>query len=204
MPQPRTIPLLPSADIDEIDGFFSVLGFRVTYRQQRPYACLALAGHGFDLQYYGLDGHTPESSHSSCLVIVDDTGPIWDLFAADLSRHYGRLPISGFPRITRPRARKNAEGRSGFSLIDPAGNWIRFFRGGEPESPNTEAITAEPSRLGGAFQNAVVLADSKGDVAQAAKILRGALKRATDDDPSLSEARDFLSELHERLRDSTS
>jgi hypothetical protein len=203
MPQPRTIPLLPCADIDQIDGFFSVLGFRVTYRQLRPYACLALAGHGFDLQYYGLDGHTPESSHSSCLVIVDDTEPIWELFAADLRRHYGRLPISGFPRITRPRARKNADGRSGFSLVDPAGNWIRFFRGDEPESPSTETPSTETSRLGAAFQNAVVLADSKGDDAQAAKILRGALTRATAGDPSLSHARDFLNELDERLRDST-
>ena len=103
MELPRTIPLLPCADIDEIEPFFAALGFRTTYRQHRPYACLALSGHGFDLQYYGLDGHTPESSHSSCLVIVDDTGQIWDEFAAGLREAYGKLPIRGFPRITRPR-----------------------------------------------------------------------------------------------------
>ena len=147
-------------------------------------------------QYYGLDGHTPESSHSSCLVIVDDTGQIWEEFAAGLREAYGKLPIKGFPRITRPRARKNANGVSGFSLVDPAGNWLRFFRDGIGETS-----PAELSRLGEAVQNAVVLADSKGDVAQAAKVLRGAIKRASADDPAQGEARSFIDELTHRLSD---
>lgn len=145
----------------------------------------------------GLNGHTPESSHSSCIVIVEDTGPIWEAFASGLREAYGRLPVKGFPRITRPRSRKNAGGLSGFSLVDPAGNWIRFFR-----HSSTEISTAELSRLGEAVQDAVVLADSKGDVAQAAKILRGAINRAPADDPAQDEARSFLTELTERLPDS--
>lgn len=194
---PRTIPLLPCADIEEIEPFFAALGFRTTYRQVRPYSCIGVNGHGFDLQYYGLNGHTPESSHSSCIVIVEDTGPIWEAFASGLREAYGRLPVKGFPRITRPRSRKNAGGLSGFSLVDPAGNWIRFFR-----HSSTEISTAELSRLGEAVQDAVVLADSKGDVAQAAKILRGAINRAPADDPAQDEARSFLTELTERLPDS--
>lgn len=196
VPPPRTIPLLPCADIDEIEQFFAALGFRTTYRQRRPNQALGLNGHGFDLQYYGLDGHTPESSHSSCLVIVDDTGDIWEEFAAGLRESYGKLPIKGFPRITRPRARKNADGLSGFSLIDPAGNWLRFFQDRIAETPAREL-----TRLGEAVQNAVVLADSKGDVAQAAKVLRGAIMRAPADDPAQAEARSFLDELAERLSD---
>lgn len=197
MPRPQTIPLLPCADIDEIESFFATLGFRTTYRQHRPYACLALNGHGFDLQYYGLDGHVPESSHSSCLVIVDDTGQIWEEFASGLRGADDRLPIKGFPRITRPRPRKNAGGLSGFSLIDPAGNWIRFFN----RDSTAQTPSAEISRLGEAVQNAVVLADSKGDVAQATKVLHGALRRAPADDPSLDDARAFLVELQERQID---
>lgn len=196
MSYPRTIPLLPCADIDEIEPFFAALGFRTTYRQLRPNPALGLNGHGFDLQYYGLDGHTPESSHSSCLVIVDDTGQIWEEFAAGLREAYGKLPIKGFPRITRPRARKNADGLSGFSLVDPAGNWLRFFRGGIAETS-----PPEHSRLGEAVQNAVVLADSKGDVAQAVKVLQGAIRRASADDPAQGEARSFIDELTERLSD---
>ncbi|MFC4554084.1 hypothetical protein [Georgenia faecalis] len=196
MPDPRTIPLLPCGDIGEIEPFFAALGFRTTYHQRRPNPALGLNGHGFDLQYYGLDGHTPESSHSSCLVIVDDTGQIWEEFAAGLRETYGKLPIKGFPRITRPRARKNADGLSGFSLVDPAGNWLRFFSSGSAETSPPEL-----SRLGEAVQNAVVLADSKGDVPQAAKVLQGAIKRAPADDPAQGDARRFMDELTERLSD---
>ena len=194
MTLPRTIPLLPCSHIDEIEPFFAAMGFRTTYRQVRPYQALAVAGHGIDLQYYGLEGHTPEASHSSCIVIVEDTGPIWEELATGLREAYGRLPVKGFPRITRPRARKNVGGLSGFSLVDPAGNWIRFFRGG-----NAENAPAATSRLGEAVQNAVVLADSKGDVPQASRILQGALRRAPEDDPAQAEAQAFLAELTERL-----
>jgi hypothetical protein len=55
--------------------------------------------------------------------------------------------------------------------------------------------------LGEAVQNAVVLADSKGDVAQAAKVLQGAIKRASADDPAQGDARSFMDELTERLSD---
>lgn len=197
MPRPQTIPLLPCADIDEIEEFFAAMGFRTTYRQHRPYAALALNGHGFDLQYYGLAGHTPESSHSSCLVIVDDTGEIWEQLASGLRETYGAVAVKGFPRMTRPRPRKNADGLSGFSLVDPAGNWIRFFA----RNRDSEATPADVSRLADAVQNAVVLADSKGDVAQAAKVLQGAVKRAPVDDPALHEAREFLAELEARQDD---
>ena len=196
MTNPRTIPLLPCADIDEIEPFFATLGFHTTYRQKRPYEALGVSGHGFDLQYYGLAGHTPEASHSSCLVIVDDTGPIWEEFAARLRETYGKLPIQGFPRITRPRRRKNTEGLSGFSLVDPAGNWLRFFN-----DRSVETSLPERTRLGEAVDNAVVLADSKGDVAQAAKVLQGAIKRAPADDAVQDEARSFMEDLTERLSD---
>jgi hypothetical protein len=39
---------------------------------------------------------------SSCVVITDDIEALFDAFAAGLRADYGRLPVSGFPRITRP------------------------------------------------------------------------------------------------------
>jgi len=87
---------------------------------------------------------------------------------------------------------------SGFSLIDPAGNWIRFFRDGPPDP------IGESSPLREGLLNAIVLADSKGDAVQAAKILRGALRRVDPSDPAVSEARDFLAELDERTLSSES
>lgn len=78
-------------------------------------------------------------------------------------------------------------------MIDPAGNWIRFFADG-PLEP-----VGESSPLREGLLNAIVLADSKGDPVQAAKILRGAMRRADPSDPAVSEARDFLAELDERI-----
>ena len=66
--------MLPCADIDEIAEFLTALGFTVTYKQTRPNPFVALEGHGFPIQYYGLDGHLAEQSHSTCGVLVADTG----------------------------------------------------------------------------------------------------------------------------------
>ncbi|GAA3530258.1 hypothetical protein AFL01nite_00160 [Aeromicrobium flavum] len=192
---PQVVAALPCGDIDEIAEFFGVLGFDVTYRQVRPNPYVVVEGHGFPLHYYGLAGHRPEASHSTCIVLVDDTEPIFSAFADGLRAAYGRLLVRGFPRITRPRPRKNAEGRTGFSLIDPAGNWIRFMRV-TPEEAEREEPAA--SRLGEALLNAIVLADSKGDVEQALKVLRGAVGRADPRDEALPRALGFLAELEER------
>jgi hypothetical protein len=129
-------------------------------------------------------------------VVVDDPGRLFEEFAAGLRAKYGKLPMTGYPRITRPRRRKNAENRSGFSLVDPAGNWIRVMASQAPLSENSPG----DDPLTRALDNAVVLADSHGDVAQAHKILAGALARhGGDADPEVqAEAEAFLTELRDR------
>jgi outer membrane PBP1 activator LpoA protein len=58
------------------------------------------------------------------------------------------------------------------------------------------------SRLGRSLADAVVAADSRGDVDQAAKLLSGALRRAADADPvERVEALAFLAELAVRRED---
>jgi hypothetical protein len=94
---------------------------------------------------------------------------------------YGKILVSGVPRMTRPRSRKNADGLGGFSVIDPGGNWIRVFQ--KPPTTPTPA-PAPAGRLAKVLANAVVLADSKGDAGQAVRILDSALARPqADDDP---------------------
>ncbi len=94
---------------------------------------------------------------------------------------YGKVLVSGTPRMTRPRARKNADGLGGFSVIDPGGNWIRVFQ----NAATTPMPAATPAgRLAKALANAVVQADSRGSVGQAVRILDSALARPqADDDP---------------------
>ena len=103
-------------------------------------------------------------------------------FATGMRAAYGKVLVSGMPRMTRPRTRKNADGLSGFSVIDPGGNWIGVFQ--KPATMPTPVATPA-GRLAKALANAIVLADSKGDVGQAVRILDSALARPqADDDPA--------------------
>jgi hypothetical protein len=194
----RMVPLLPCASIDGIADFAGALGFAVTYRQTRPNPYLALRREGIELHYFGIDGFRPEDSYGTCLVISPDPKLLFDAFAAGLRAKYGRLPLTGFPRITRPRRRKNADGFTGFSLIDPGGNWIRVTGAQADDQPDDGS-----SRLARTLADAVVLGDSHGDEDQAAKVLAGAVRRHAADATPVErvEALAYLAELACRRAD---
>lgn len=194
------VPLLPCASVDEIRDFYLPLGFEVTYRQLRPYSYLALKRGGIHLHYFGMDGFKAEESYGTCLVVVKDPEPLFEAFAAGLRAQFGKLPLTGFPRITRPRRRKNNGNLSGFSLVDPAGNWIRVTVQGGVAGPSDEA---PQSKLSNDLANAVVFADSKDDVAAAIKILERGLRRPETGVPALErlEATVYLAELCKRGSD---
>jgi len=103
-----------------------------------------------------------------------DTGVVHTAFAAGLRERYGKVPMAGIPRMTRPRRRKNSGNLAGFTVVDPGGNHLRIFPAGDA------APVAEQGKLGVALDNAVVQGDSRGYPAQAAKVLDGALARVTD------------------------
>ncbi|UKJ65807.1 hypothetical protein H1Q78_06960 [Cellulosimicrobium cellulans] len=207
------VPALPCRDIDELRDFWTALGFDVTYRQLRPNPYLAVRRGGVDIHYFGLDGLEPQDSYSTCIVVVEDTEPVFEAFAAGLRARYGRLPLTGFPRITRPRRRANAGGTTGFSLVDPAGNWVRVMRRSPAAAAPAmdaagasavDAYAARPEgRLARALDDAVVQADSHGDPVQACKILAGALRRSGGDaDPAdRVRALAYLAELTVRAGD---
>jgi hypothetical protein len=197
-----TVPLLPCRSIDEIVEFYTMLGFDRTYYQLRPYPCVGLQREDLQLQFFGMPDFRPEDSYGSCVVLVSDTGVLFEAFAAGMRKAHGKLLVSGIPRMTRPRKRKNAGNAAGFTVVDPGGNWIRIFH-------NTAAADDSPdepaSQLAKVVQNAVVLGDSKGDTRQAARILDGALARNHRSAPTtdLVEALAFRAELALRAEDTT-
>lgn len=202
------VPMLPCGEIDEIAEFWTALGLVVTYRQLRPNPYLALRRHGIDLHYYGMAGVQPELSHSTCSIVASDTAPLYELFVDGLRALYGRVPLAGVPRITRPRSRANNAGLSGFSVVDPAGNWIRVSRRPDdahrPQAVDdrTEWVSAGGGRLARAIEHAVVMADSHGDEVQAHRTLTGAVGRnphASAADRATAWA--YLAELRVRLGD---
>jgi len=194
-----TVPLLPCGSIDEIVEFYTMLGFTRTYYQVRPNPCVGLQREDLQLQFFGMPDFRPEDSYGSCVVIVPDTQQLFEAFAAGMRAVHGKLLVSGIPRMTRPRKRKNADRHSGFTVIDPGGNWIRIF-----SSPGTGGTGAPAvGMLARALENAVVLGDSKGDNQQAAKILDATLAREQDCAPAaeLVEALAYRAELAIRADD---
>lgn len=193
-----TVPLLPCAAIDDMEAFYEALGFRRTYRQMKPNPYVVMRREDWEMHFYGMDGFDPADSYGTCVVLVPDVGEVHAAFTAGLRERYGKVPVQGIPRMTRPRRRKNTGNLSGFSVVDPGGNWIRIFPAGAAEED--EAPTR--SKLGVALDNAVVQGDSRGDVAQAAKILDGALAK-NPDAPERVEALIYRAELARRAGDDT-
>ncbi|GAB2858545.1 VOC family protein [Lentzea nigeriaca] len=184
-----TIPLLPCPSIDEIASFYEMLGFSVTYRQTRPNPYVAVRREDINLHFFGMNDFDPEQSYGTCLVIVADTGPLYEAFAAGMRAVHGKVLVSGIPRMTRPRVRNDRY--TGFSVVDPGGNWIRINKAAtEPEAQ---------SKLAKAMENAARQADARGDERQALKILEGALKKAVGDEPEFQAAQEFRDELVERI-----
>jgi hypothetical protein len=194
-----TVPLLPCRSIDEILEFYVMLGFTKTYYQVLPNPVVALKREDINLQFFGMPEFKPEDSYGSCLVIVPDTGALYRAFAEGMRRTHGKLLISGIPRMTRPRKRKNADNFSGFAVIDPGGNWIRIMAAkAEPDEAEVDR-----GKLGAILQNAVVMGDSHGNDARAAQILDGAIDRegGTASATDLVETLAYRAELALRLDD---
>ncbi|WP_349879111.1 VOC family protein [Micromonospora sp. HUAS YX12] len=191
MTNETTIPLLPCRSLDDVAPFYQALGFEVTYRQERPNPYLTLRREDLHLHFFGMPQFDPADSYGSCLVVVDDLVDIHRAFADGMRATYGKMLVSGVPRMTRPRPRSNQEGHFGFSIVDPGGNWIRFV--GRSTPPETD----DRGGLARTLRNAVVQADSRGNPEQAARILDGALARpeAADDPAVQVEALVYRAEL---------
>ena len=189
-----TIPLLPCPSIDEIASFYEMLGFEITYRQTRPNPHVALRREDINLHFFGMDNFDPEQSYGTCLVIVQDTGPLYEAFAAGMRAAHGKVLVSGIPRMTRPRLRNDRY--TGFSVVDPGGNWIRINKA--TTEPEAQTMLAK------AMENAARQADARGDERQALKILEGALKKADGSEPEFQAAQEFRDELVERINGSVS
>lgn len=166
----RTIPILPCRALEDVIPFYSALGFELTYRQERPNPYAALRRGDLQLHFATIDGFDPASSYASAIVLVDDADALHRAFAEGLRTAYGKVPVAGIPRLLRPRAKRGTV--SGFSVVDPGGNWVRVYRSGDREE------TAAPARgLPLALLGAARHGDARGDDVTAARMLDAALRR---------------------------
>ena len=175
MANERTYPALPTGDMDASIAFYESLGFTRTYRQVRPnpYAVVALEDIGIHI--FGIDGFDPADSYGTAIVVVPDPDGLYRDFAAGLRKRHGKLPVTGIPRITRPRKKYGTV--RGFSVVDPGGNWLRISKLGESEQDDA---AEKADGLAGIVYVATRLGDAHGDEALALKTLDSGLTRFGD------------------------
>ncbi|XYH97362.1 VOC family protein [Sorangium sp. So ce1128] len=185
--------------MDEAITFYQALGFERTYRQLKPNPYAVVKREDLRVHLCGIDGFDPEQSYGSVIVVVPDPDALYRAFAAGLRAAYGKLPVKGIPRITRPRKRYGTV--YGFSVVDVGGNWLRVSRAGEAEADDAE-VGEKADGLAGIVLVAARLGDAHGDDAKALKILESGMGRFSDA-PALDRARALLyrAELAVRVGD---
>ncbi len=172
MANERTYPCLPCANIDESIAFYAALGFKRTYRQIRPNPYAVVALEDIHIHLFGIEGFNAADSYGTVIVAVPDPQSLYDAFAARLRETFGKLPIAGIPRILRPRKKFGTV--HGFNVIDPGGNWLRFYKLGDTESKE------KAEGLAGIITVAARLGDAHGDEVIALKTLENGLIRFAD------------------------
>ncbi|MFI0421434.1 bleomycin resistance protein [Spongiactinospora sp. 9N601] len=190
-----TVPCLPCRDLDDVLPFYTALGFETTYRQQRPNPYAVVRRGGIELHFFSVPEFDPELSLGNVGVVVPDTGALHTAFAAGLRERYGKVPVSGIPRMTRPRVKQGVP--RGFTVVDPGGNWLRIT--GHDQS---EGAAPSEGRLARAVAAAARQADSHGDEAAGIRVLENGLARHADA-PAVQRlpALVYLAELHIRTGD---
>jgi catechol 2,3-dioxygenase-like lactoylglutathione lyase family enzyme len=197
MANERTYAILPCRELDESISFYETLGFKRTYRQLRPYPCAVVALEDIHIHLAGIEGFKPEDSYGSVIIVVPDPDSLYRSFASKLRETHGKLPVAGIPRILRPRKKYGTV--SGFSVVDPGGNWLRIYKLGDTEQ---EDSTKEVGGLAGFINVAARLGDSRGDEALALKTLETGIKRFPEA-PAIERVKAYLyrAELAVRTKD---
>ncbi len=170
----RSYAILPCADLGDALAFYAALGFATTFRQLRPNPYAVVAREDLVIHLSGIEGHDAASSVSSVIVTVPDAEALYESFRDGLREHLGRVPVSGIPRLLRPRRKAGAA--TGFSVVDVGGNWLRFYRAGEPE----EAAEDRRTGLERVVDVAARQGDARGDHEQAIAVLTTGLERHPD------------------------
>lgn len=169
-----TTPVLPCKAIGETLLFWENLGFRTTYRQDRPYQYGVVERGGHELHFVRVKG--TEAGYTGCLIMVRDVAEVHTAFCASLKKQLGRVPLTGIPRISRMKP-----GQSRFTITDVSGNGVICIQIGELdqtayETTDQTAVTA----LQKVMALALRLRDFKEDHLAAAKVLDTAFGKLED------------------------
>ncbi|MEU3300345.1 VOC family protein [Streptomyces sp. NPDC006678] len=166
----KVIPMLPCHTIQPVLDFYTALGFEVAFVQKSPNPYAAVRRGDIELHFFGMRGYEPAASYSTCYVLTDDVDSLHTAFRTALKTAYGKIPTRGLPRLGP--LKDMSYGTRQFLMSDPGGNCIRI---GQQISEDQHHRPAPKETFARALHLASLFADSKEDLAGAAKILDRAL-----------------------------
>lgn len=172
----RTYACLPCRDLDESISFYEAMGFTRTYRQLRPNPYAVVKRDDWYIHLFGMPAFNPADSYATVIVVVPDADELYQAITQGLKAAYGKVPSAGIPRVLRPRKKYGTV--SGFSVVDPGGNWLRIYRTGDTTEDASDEATSGLAQI---IDVAARLGDARGDDEAALKTLeQGITKHATD------------------------
>lgn len=168
-----TIPALPCVSLDDSLIFWEALGYIVTYKQKAPNPYAVIRYDDYELHLFGLKQLNPQDNFTICLIMTPEVEQLHRIFAERLRAALGRVPGSGFPRISRMRP-----GQTRFTLTDVAGNSVIYIKQGDEDEAAAQEYKREGlTPLQRALAVAARLRDFHNDDAMAARTLDNALAR---------------------------
>lgn len=129
----KVIPVLPAKNMNEQCAFYESIGFTVAKKYTAPpYAVVEYDD--ISIHFWSNKEQVPEENAICVLVEVDDVDYVNECFTENLKKAAGKIPRSGFPRISKVRELK--EDRR-FTLSDPSGNTFYFATPAEAPAART-------------------------------------------------------------------
>lgn len=173
-----TIPILPCESIEETLTFWESLGFRITYKQIRPYQYGVIERGGYQLHFGHVKGmDITQNLYSGCIVMISDLEKVYRELTEKLKANLGKVSHAGIPRISRMKP-----GTTRFTLTDVSGNSIIFINYGNVDQETYEkADDKNQSPLQKAIAVAMRFRDYKQDERAAAATLDVALQKIEND-----------------------
>lgn len=169
-----TIPILPCESIEETLVFWECLGFRITYKQTRPYQYGVIERGGYQLHFGRVKGmDITQNLYSGCIIMISDVEKVYRELIEKLKANLGKVSHSGIPRISRMKP-----GTTRFTLTDISGNSIIFINYGDADQETYEKVDDKSqSPLQRAIAVAIRFRDYKQDERAAAAILDAAFRK---------------------------
>ncbi|MGL5972769.1 MAG: hypothetical protein ACRCZK_03525 [Oscillospiraceae bacterium] len=156
--------ILPCSDATAQIEFYKNLGFELSGKYIRSY--LVFKYNDIELHFYGTKMYLPHENPSMCIMQTDNLQQLYDSFTVRLKDKTGKIPRSGFPKVTKIRE-LSEDWR--FTITDPSGNTFYIVER-KPEGSGTFFRDIESDKYAKKFAILYDLVYSKQDLKLADKV----------------------------------